>query len=1402
MDNRQALTSGTKIDDSITITREIGRGGSCIVYDASRVDTTKTPHKIRIRECYPVWLKISRDEFGNLTASELDAENFAREKERFSSAYRNASNIRHIIGLTNSTVDLSDMLQINNTLYAVMSFDEGIDYGQYHDKSVKELFQHLKSLALIIQKYHQNGYLHLDIKPENVLIIPETSEHVKLFDFDSLQSVKTLHDGENLLISYSEGFSAPEQVHKKLNKIGFHTDIYSIGAILFYKLFNRKPDFIDGSQTTIYDFSLMNYQDIRYQPGFFRKLAEFLRRTIALSISSRWSKIAVVIEKLDELIKLSEIERVFVYDNFQYNSANFLGREHELSEINSVLRDNNLVFLSGIGGIGKTELARKYAAIHRNSYGTIIFCKYTTSIIDLVIDEISINKIGREENETREDFYQRKLAVLREVLTPSDLIIIDNFDSEEDANLGDILACPCKFIITTREDFRDYNYCQIDIEKITDIDEINGIFRVYNDTAYTEREFDYVERIINFVDNHTMTVELIAKYLRETGENPEKLYMTFLEKEGVTRTDDTRIRQRKDNKLLAAGVNKHLSILFDVSNFSAQEKEIMMSLSLFGNIRIKKTKFIDMLALDNNEALNKLIKFNWVENDENDGKISLHQVILDLVYTNLKPTTDNCQNITRSIIDFLKRKSLNLAERDIRSLVADVFMRRVTGKNLLYAELCLEYGKREYLENAVKVCRNSDNKERWDILQRLYRKRIKYLSEVDIVEAEEMEEEGEDFHDYCVGKLNLISSMFDETIEFCKKYSSEAEYLCVNYIETALTFSDAIESEIMYISDDEFEPELNAIYEKIISTLDEAAEKLHEAKAISPDDKVKLLEKLRDFYDPSDYSAFYRLEHFADPEKRYLYQCIIDEIKKPKKNVIEIGRVTLSELASDYEMNGNYEKAVEYYEKACDEEPDEFNFYELAQIYTKTGHHDKAIEVLKDMLRAEDYPDYACVMLIDILISQNKLDEADFFAHELIRHNKHEDYSAIFEGYYEDKTAEAGFFAHEVNDDKYSLAATLEGYYKLFIIHGDEKFWELSLKYYDMLKAKEPDSYILNDDFLRGYFERLPISEESLREMNNFLKRLDFPSQESIINTIYKRLIDTAASLECYVKYLMDYTMYISDNIYGRIEEAMKNCETAQSVLDQNEIDNDYLQSLIYRVQSKIMSGMSDLYTFEEVSEIRRKTNYILIAETEGGQEDYEAWEDVASSYGYIDDYEKRLYCLKRAEQILTQNSNFDFDKYYNLAINIIECHSHLKNSHEIRTIAYKLCEEALTHYEPEQDKMTLARRIEQLASYLEKVADDEAFMFYFFAVYVSVASEIDRVLIVNVMRSEEGYEQDFIRELKILMTQDFTHSQVDFITDINKKLTALTPEKTNREIYYVLIKSFSLKYQFSEFDL
>ena len=102
----------------------------------------------------------------------------------------------------------------------------------------------------------------------------------------------------------------------------------------------------------------------------------FLKKTLSIATAPRWHEMQKVIDALDELIKLADINDVYLLDSFQYNSACFVGRQDDLEEINELLAKNQLVFLSGIGGIGKTELAKQYAYRHRAQYDTVVFAVY------------------------------------------------------------------------------------------------------------------------------------------------------------------------------------------------------------------------------------------------------------------------------------------------------------------------------------------------------------------------------------------------------------------------------------------------------------------------------------------------------------------------------------------------------------------------------------------------------------------------------------------------------------------------------------------------------------------------------------------------------------------------------------------------------------------------------------------------------------------------------------------------------------------------------------------------------------------------------------------------------------------------------------------------------------------
>lgn len=122
---------------------------------------------------------------------------------------------------------------------------------------------------------------------------------------------------------------------------------------------------------------------------------------------------------------------------------------------------------------------------------------------------------------------------------------------------------------------------------------LQSLFGYYNDTEYTEDQWDTLYRLFGFVDFHTMMIALLAKYLRITQESPYELYRKMRKAEGLTELDDTHIKQRKDRQLRPQSVERHLLTLFDLSGFTESEKTLLRSLSLLGELAIDQDAFLD-----------------------------------------------------------------------------------------------------------------------------------------------------------------------------------------------------------------------------------------------------------------------------------------------------------------------------------------------------------------------------------------------------------------------------------------------------------------------------------------------------------------------------------------------------------------------------------------------------------------------------------------------------------------------------------------------------------------------------------------------------------------------------------------------------------------------------------------
>lgn len=220
------------------ITELIGRGSSCAVYLADFTDYEGNVTEHILKEYNPTSFHTVRSSDGRLVVREDECEEFENGLLRFREGYKRQLAIRRMSELKNSTINVQKIFEANGTNYIDMTVFNGIVYSRLEEESLYQLLRRMKALTQVIGSYHRAGFLHLDVKPDNIFAIPETCELVMLFDFDSVVEKEKV--GSIGGLSYTKDWAAPEQSAPALRRqICEATDLYAVGEILFFKIFGR-----------------------------------------------------------------------------------------------------------------------------------------------------------------------------------------------------------------------------------------------------------------------------------------------------------------------------------------------------------------------------------------------------------------------------------------------------------------------------------------------------------------------------------------------------------------------------------------------------------------------------------------------------------------------------------------------------------------------------------------------------------------------------------------------------------------------------------------------------------------------------------------------------------------------------------------------------------------------------------------------------------------------------------------------------------------------------------------------------------------------------------------------------------------------------------------------------------
>ncbi len=273
------LPVGTVLAKHYAIGQVLGKGGFGVTYKAYDMRNDRI---VAIKEYYPNG--IAHRDTGTTGVSLTDVKQTETFKTGADKFFDEAKTVSKFNGNPN-IVSVYEFFYENNTVYYVMEYLEGCDLKQYIKKNGGRLSEgqtlHIFNTltdALVIT--HSLNVLHRDISPDNIYI--QDSGAIKLIDFGAARQV-IAEQSKSLSVILKQGF-APLEQYQRRGKQGPWTDIYALGATMYFALTGKVPE--DATER-IEDDSIGKASEF----GVSEELWKIIEKCLAVRIDDRYQSV-------------------------------------------------------------------------------------------------------------------------------------------------------------------------------------------------------------------------------------------------------------------------------------------------------------------------------------------------------------------------------------------------------------------------------------------------------------------------------------------------------------------------------------------------------------------------------------------------------------------------------------------------------------------------------------------------------------------------------------------------------------------------------------------------------------------------------------------------------------------------------------------------------------------------------------------------------------------------------------------------------------------------------------------------------------------------------------------------------------------------------------------------------
>jgi len=214
----------------------LGRGGFGITYLA--LDTNLN-HEVAIKEFLPTDLAMRASDSSIHPISDDHTDTFGWGLNRFITEAQTLAQFRHP-----NIVLVHSVFEANGTAYMVMEYEKGesLDeaYNLHRLTTEDDLLGLLFPLMDGLQRIHESGFVHRDIKPKNIYL--RDDGRPVLLDFGSARQALGV-ETRTLTTLVSPGYAPFEQYNatRESDKQGPWTDIYALGATIYRGMSGKNP---------------------------------------------------------------------------------------------------------------------------------------------------------------------------------------------------------------------------------------------------------------------------------------------------------------------------------------------------------------------------------------------------------------------------------------------------------------------------------------------------------------------------------------------------------------------------------------------------------------------------------------------------------------------------------------------------------------------------------------------------------------------------------------------------------------------------------------------------------------------------------------------------------------------------------------------------------------------------------------------------------------------------------------------------------------------------------------------------------------------------------------------------------------------------------------------------------